>query len=156
MGKPTPDLAGQTFDRLTVVERNGVVNHGAAWLCRCSCGNLTTVKGRRLIERKTRSCGCLRAELLRSPVTDAPTYATAHARVYAARGSAADHTCTDCPRPAQQWSYDHTDPDEMTRPDGAAYSGNPEHYAPRCIPCHRRFDTRREITTTALEGARHG
>lgn len=154
MGKPAPDLTGQTFDRLTVLERNGMVNNGAAWLCRCACGNLTTVKGRRLIERKTRSCGCLRAELIRRPYTDEPTYGSAHRRVYEARGPARDHACTDCDGPAQQWSYDHTDPAEMTRPDGAAYSADPIHYAPRCIPCHRRFDARhRADTTTALEGA---
>lgn len=63
------DLTGQTFDRLTVIKRaddyvrpNG--QHGARWLCKCSCGNYVVVLGQLLREKKTRSCGCLHNEEL--------------------------------------------------------------------------------------------
>ena len=59
-------------------------------------------------------------------------------------GAASEHDCVDCGGSAYQWSYDHSDPDERvaTEPPltGIAYSLNPEHYSPRCVPCHKRFD----------------
>lgn len=39
--------------------------HGnACWLCRCSCGNVVIVKSQRLLRGETKSCGCLKLELL--------------------------------------------------------------------------------------------
>lgn len=55
------DLTGQKFGKLTVVERAGNTNHGAAkWCCVCECGNETVVIGDELRKGNTRSCGCLR------------------------------------------------------------------------------------------------
>ncbi|EQC84271.1 hypothetical protein [Lactococcus phage proPhi7] len=63
------DLTGQRFGRLTVIERSGKVtkDRNTRWKCICDCGNETIVarnnlKGR----RRTKSCGCLRKELLES------------------------------------------------------------------------------------------
>ena len=54
------DLTGQTFDRLTVVERAGSNARGrATWLCHCECGNDVIVVGNALLRRNTKSCGCL-------------------------------------------------------------------------------------------------
>jgi hypothetical protein len=55
------DLTGQRFGRLTVVKKakNGYVK----WLCKCDCGNETTVSGQELRKGKTNSCGCLRKEI---------------------------------------------------------------------------------------------
>ena len=56
------------------------------------------------------------------------SYSTAHMRIYAERGWASDYDCVgdsvpgsgltpgwrfDCPNMAEEWSYDHTDPDEF-------------------------------------------
>jgi hypothetical protein len=64
------------------------------------------------------------------------SYTTAHCRVYRARGRAEDQRCVDCNGQACQWSYDHTDPDELvecrTSTFAASYSLNPEYYSPRC------------------------
>lgn len=57
------------FGRLTVIKRvddivsqNG--NKAAAYLCECECGNTTTVRGSELVSGSTRSCGCLRKEMM--------------------------------------------------------------------------------------------
>lgn len=56
------DLKGQKFGRLTVIERQGVKDGHAAWLCKCDCGNKKTVNGRHLRNGLIRSCGCYRKE----------------------------------------------------------------------------------------------
>lgn len=66
------DLTGKTFERLRVVERAGSyinvdgMNCAAQWLCECECGNQTIVLARNLTTGRTRSCGCLRSEVLRN------------------------------------------------------------------------------------------
>ena len=67
-------------------------------------------------------------------------YTSAHQRVYRVRGPASGNRCVDCGHPARHWSYDHEDPEEITTPQGYRYSGDPEHYVPRCVPCHTRGD----------------
>lgn len=64
MGKKAQDLTGKTFERLTVVEPAGIDKFKARlWLCNCSCGKQTIVPSGRLINKITRSCGCLKKEL---------------------------------------------------------------------------------------------
>jgi hypothetical protein len=73
------------------------------------------------------------------------TYSGAHSRVLATRGPAKQYPCADCAQPAVHWSYAHTDPNEMREPikeGGKPYSPRPEHYEPRCVSCHVRFDNR--------------
>jgi hypothetical protein len=57
-----PDLAGQRFGRLTVVQRvgGGPGNGGAKgkWLCVCDCENEVTVVRSSLSDGNTQSCGC--------------------------------------------------------------------------------------------------
>ena len=59
------DLTGQRFGRLTVIKR--VENDGekVMWLCRCDCGNETTVFSGYLRNGDTKSCGCLSKDKLR-------------------------------------------------------------------------------------------
>lgn len=53
------DLAGQTFGKLTVLERDfSRKAAGTCWLCHCSCGNQCVVQGIRLYKGKTTNCGC--------------------------------------------------------------------------------------------------
>ena len=53
------DLTGQTFGRLTVIERRGNQNAHATWLCSCSCGRMVVVASGSLRHGTTLSCGCL-------------------------------------------------------------------------------------------------
>ncbi len=73
-------------------------------------------------------------------------YRAMHYRVAAERGPAWTETCADCGEGADEWSYDHLDPDELEAEDaanlGAPYSLEVEHYVPRCGSCHARFDKR--------------
>lgn len=76
------------------------------------------------------------------------SYPTAHKRVYVARGRADAHSCVDCGQQAREWSYDRTDPDELTAtvlngsgaPVAVQYSSDPGRYSPRCKSCHNVFD----------------
>ena len=56
------DLTGKRFGRLTVLRQNGKRNNRIAWLCKCDCGNYTTVQGTLLNKGKIISCGCFRKE----------------------------------------------------------------------------------------------
>ncbi|UXA19503.1 hypothetical protein [Mycobacterium sp. SMC-4] len=63
-----------------------------------------------------------------------------HYRVRKARGPAASWSCVDCARPAEHWSDDHMDPNEKSDPEEGPYSLDIDHYFPRCVRCHKRFD----------------
>lgn len=57
--------AGARFGRLVVSRRYGVSAHGhVIWACRCDCGARAVVYATNLRRDLTRSCGCLRKELL--------------------------------------------------------------------------------------------
>lgn len=64
------DLTGQTFGRLTVIERAenlypapGCSNGSrVAWRCRCECGRECITTGQALRKGTTKSCGCLAKE----------------------------------------------------------------------------------------------
>jgi hypothetical protein len=68
------------------------------------------------------------------------TYLAAHKRVHTDRGKASEHACSECGDRAQEWAYDHTDPDEQLSDRGYRYSLNVECYVPMCAKCHRAFD----------------
>jgi len=79
------------------------------------------------------------------------TYGSAHDRVRRTRGTASAHACLHCGKAAQEWAYDHTDPDGKTEvrardgrsPRPVAFSTDPAHYIPLCHRCHVKFDTGR-------------
>ncbi len=67
MGR-TKNLIGQIFGRLTVIGEAApfIRNSGkrsAAWVCKCECGECKVIRAESLISGKTRSCGCLNAEI---------------------------------------------------------------------------------------------
>lgn len=65
------DLIGLRFDRLVVLKMLPNRKPGiASWLCKCDCGNETTVDGIKLRAERTKSCGCLKAEYGESKVND--------------------------------------------------------------------------------------
>ena len=61
-GRPSPDLTGQRYGKLLVVERAPTASaRAAAWSCRCRCGQVKVVLAQELKSGHTRSCGCGRA-----------------------------------------------------------------------------------------------
>jgi len=66
------DITGCKYNRLTVIKRVGSDRgRNAIWLCKCDCGNEITARGTRLRNGVTRSCGCLKGELIsEASVTD--------------------------------------------------------------------------------------
>jgi len=132
------DIQGQRFGTLTV--RHRVANK---WLCLCCCGRTRIVSTGELNRTgQANTCGTP-GEHLRVD----SGYGAAHERVARAQGSAKLHQCVGCGSPAQHWSYNHDDPDELhatglsSKP--VAYSLKTQHYSPRCVSCHKRFDLHR-------------
>lgn len=131
------DIRGERFGTLVVVERCG-----PQWRCQCDCGRERVVGAGQLNRQgDTNTCG-------HGPThwrTPDAGYVAAHDRVRQDRGRVQERDCVDCGRPAQHWSYNHDDPDELhgavhSSPNPVAYSLKPEHYSPRCVRCHKRFD----------------
>lgn len=61
------DISGMEFGYLTALERTGEKNRRDwVWRCRCRCGGEVTLPATQLLTGRTRSCGCLRGEHLRS------------------------------------------------------------------------------------------
>ena len=63
--KPRIDLTGRVFGRFTVL---GIANDStrkhAKWECRCLCGEQRSVAGYHLVSGASKSCGCLRDEIV--------------------------------------------------------------------------------------------
>lgn len=62
------DLTGKRFGRLMVIKRtNDYISpkgyRATMWLCKCDCGNFTTVRTSDLKSKRTESCGCLCREI---------------------------------------------------------------------------------------------
>ena len=63
---PFVNLVGQKFGELTVIENAGYScsGHTNLWICKCSCGNFTTVRGTNLKSHHTISCGCKKGKTI--------------------------------------------------------------------------------------------
>jgi hypothetical protein len=73
------DLTGQKFGRLMVKKRISKPGGPVKWLCLCDCGTESVVISANLVNKTTKSCGCIRSErssLLRKKhgMTNSPTY----------------------------------------------------------------------------------
>ena len=142
-GTPTPthepkwqDLSGKRFGSLIVTSRRD----GTTWVCQCDCGATTKARAGDLNRGTKISCGSSKIHH-RSP--DAG-YTAAHQRVRQDRGPVTSQCCVECGKDARHWSYDHTDAHELLAyglsANPVAYSLDPSHYSPRCVPCHKRYD----------------
>ena len=62
------DLTKRHFGRLTVLGRDASKDskRGAFWICRCECGEITSIAAAALKSGATQSCGCLNKEILSS------------------------------------------------------------------------------------------
>jgi hypothetical protein len=73
-----------------------------------------------------------------------PSYGAIHQRLWRKRGKAAEHPCATCGKPATQWAYDHSDPNEVMGPEWhglvVAYSLDLDRYRPLCRSCHAKED----------------
>jgi 5-methylcytosine-specific restriction endonuclease McrA len=58
---------GDRFGKLVISgeDKSQRINNMRAWICKCDCGNQTIVSTGRLNSQNTRSCGCLRDEVIR-------------------------------------------------------------------------------------------
>lgn len=56
----SPDLSGQVFGELVVLQRLPNTTDGTRWLCKCSCGQMLAVRGGNLKSGGSTSCGCVR------------------------------------------------------------------------------------------------
>ena len=64
------DLTGTRFGKLTVLHKSNIKKGtNASWECICDCGNTTIVSSSALKSGSTKSCGCLRKELLSRDLT---------------------------------------------------------------------------------------
>jgi len=151
-------MTGQTFDRLTVLRRSENRGRRVMWLMSCDHGGFGAptefvASGSHSFGGHTKSCGCWHSEMMAArrgadhPSWVAiPGYAAAHYRVSSARGQARDQGVCDwegCALPANEWSYDHDDPNEsheLRRGVPRSYSADPSHYRALCRPHHRAFD----------------
>jgi len=60
------DITGRRFGRLTALYRDGLSRSWQAiWVCRCDCGKEVRVCKNNLLSGRSRSCGCLKRDLLR-------------------------------------------------------------------------------------------
>lgn len=60
----TKNLTGIRFGRLVAIIRSGKQGSFASWRCVCDCGTERTLPSRALISGRTKSCGCLRREVM--------------------------------------------------------------------------------------------
>lgn len=58
------DLLWQRFERLRVEALHHIKRGESHWLCYCDCGKSTVVTSGNLINKRTKSCGCLNKELI--------------------------------------------------------------------------------------------
>lgn len=54
------DLTGERYGQLVVLRESRRPSGKGMWVCKCDCGNMTTVSRRNLRSGHTKSCGCLR------------------------------------------------------------------------------------------------
>ena len=68
--KSAEDLTGLEFGRWTVLEKalsRGPIRKRVMWLCRCKCGNISTINGDSLRAGSSKSCGCLQLDSVSLP-----------------------------------------------------------------------------------------
>lgn len=77
------DIAGQVFDRLTVIYYGGKDNQrNVMWVCECQCGKRTIVRGFNLRDGSVRSCGCLHNEIIAAIGKENATHGQTETREY--------------------------------------------------------------------------
>ena len=57
-------LVGNRYGRLSVIKQGKHIGDKIGWVCKCDCGEVTTVSGTHLTSGATQSCGCLQREMV--------------------------------------------------------------------------------------------
>jgi len=73
------DETGNTYGRLTVVDRAANIGKATMWNCLCECGNEKAIRAISLRSGRTKSCGCLNRE---SSTKRATTHGLSDTREY--------------------------------------------------------------------------
>ncbi|MCF8012566.1 MAG: hypothetical protein K9L56_14950 [Clostridiales bacterium] len=55
---------GDVYERLTIIKELKKKNYNRQFLCRCECGKETIVDSSKLLSGNTKSCGCLKIEMV--------------------------------------------------------------------------------------------
>ena len=63
-GRNVIDITGHRYGRLVAIEERYRIGHRSYWLCQCDCGNTAIIAKSDMRHGYTRSCGCLRREML--------------------------------------------------------------------------------------------
>ena len=72
------DLTNKKFNKLSVIKRTAnTKSTSAMWLCKCDCGNEVIIRSSHLIDGTTKSCGCLRKQILNHT-----THNLSHSKIY--------------------------------------------------------------------------
>lgn len=59
------DIIGKKYNELIVIKELRKDKYGnKQWLCKCNCGNYTTVSTHNLLHNHTKSCGCLHKKIM--------------------------------------------------------------------------------------------
>ena len=66
---PLVDLTGKRFGRFLVLRQGERVSGKIGWVCQCDCGTIKLVPGGNLTKGLTKSCGCLRKEMMKEKAT---------------------------------------------------------------------------------------
>lgn len=166
-GRPKKVMAvGDVYGRLTVLElipwehKEGEKRTRPTARVRCECGIEKVVARNTLTSGDTKSCGCLRREWgvqsmrqnrrNRDEHVERPSYQALHDRLRRYRGRASEHRCVECGGQAQDWAYDHSDPEAVVTKVGKkriAYSTDLSRYQPMCRRCHIQFDAAQSRNT---------
>lgn len=76
------DLAGKKFNRLLVLEFAYIKKQTTFWKCKCNCGNIVIVSLGHLKSNHTKSCGCLKKEIISNKVKRQTKHNLRHTRIY--------------------------------------------------------------------------
>lgn len=77
------DETGKRYGKLTVIKMcEPNKEKRAKWLCKCDCGNYTTVIGKSLRNGSTKSCGCHRKEVLKRGAAIQTTHGETNSKLY--------------------------------------------------------------------------
>ena len=60
------NLKGKIFGELQAIDEDTSINKkGSYWICKCSCGKISTIRGTSITSSNTKSCGCLQKMALK-------------------------------------------------------------------------------------------
>lgn len=76
------DLTGQKFNKLLVLEYVYTKNGQIYWKCKCDCGNIKNIAGSHLRTGHTKSCGCLKKEIIKKRTEQQTKHGLRHTRIY--------------------------------------------------------------------------